>query len=139
MELKIFSVGFDVNEFNKFCNENIVYKMHFLNDGGIYVMWKPANKIGRTPIEEIEELDRLVKQAESEIVAHEIDKSNAESKIADLKEEINKFHTNQNEWKKLDAEIKVKETNVKMANETIAERQITITNAKARHMQLLTA
>ena len=88
-------------------------------------------------MELIEELDKVVKQSESEILAHSIDFANSDTTIADLKEKISKFTDKQDEYKRFDAEIKAKETQKLMAVETMEDRSRTIENAKAKVQEIL--
>ncbi len=139
MELKIFETGFSVDEFNEFINSNVVHKMHFLENGGIYVMWQAPNKLGFSPIEKVEALNGVVKKAEAEIMGAEVDRTTKSGQIADLKEQIADFHPNQDQYKNLDAEITQAERQIKMSDETIALRQITITDAKMKAQEVLNA
>jgi len=137
MELKIFKPGFSEKEFNDFLASNITYNMHFMENGAVYVMWKAANKVGRTYMEKVEELDKVVKQAESEMIAYNIEIESQDTAIADLKEKINEFHPNQKEWSTLNADITERERRIKMAKESIINNNRQVISVKAKVQDLL--
>ena len=132
MDLKIFQKGFSEAEFNKFCKENIIYKYHIIDDGSVYVMYKDLNNIGKDSVEIIEDLDRVVKQSQVEILAYELDRMQLDSELESLKTKINEFHTNQGEYKDLEKDIKGKELQLKMNTETIEDRRAKINNANIK-------
>ena len=121
MDLKIFFAGFSEAEFNNFCRTHIIYKMHMLENGSIYVFWKNAAVSGQDKIERIEILDGMKKEAQKFIAVHSIDKDVANMKIADLKEQQSKLHTNEKEWDEIEKKIKVAERQVLMAEDSIRE------------------
>lgn len=133
MDLKIFNAGFTEKEFNDFCNTHIVYKYNVLDNGTVYLYYKNVNALGKRPIELCEDLDRIIKQAQTEILTHQADKESFIKEIEALKEEKSKFHSNQDEWKKLDKAISEKEFQIKMADDTIDnhEKKINVLNEKA--------
>ena len=137
MDIKIFAAGFTEKEFNDFCQKNIVYKYHFNPDGSAFVMWKAANRLGNLPIELIDMLDRLVKQAETERNGALLDIQNITLELADLRTEQAKFGPNEKEWKAIDSRVASLEVRVKMAQETIVERNRQIDTFKTKGQDIL--
>lgn len=137
MELKIFKKGFTEKEFNDFCKVSIVYKMQFLDCGDIYVFWKSPEKAGMDTIEILEQIDRLIKAAETEVIAHTIEQQKCEGILADTQEKMTFLHTNQDEWKKLDkscAELKVQ---IASSKHTIETRTADVTTYKLKVFEYL--
>jgi flagellar biosynthesis chaperone FliJ len=138
MEFKIFKAGvFTEKEINEFMSTHIILKMQFPFSGDIYFFFKQPYALGKTPIEKIEELDRFVTQAESTIAAHTMSMDDANTKMADLKEEINKYGPNEKEWKTLSEKIDIEKNKVLMAQETIDECTRSILNSKQTVQDLL--
>ena len=133
MDLKIFKVGFTEKEFNDFCNTHIVYKYNVLDDGTIYLYYKNVDALGKRPIELCDDIDRIIKQAQTEILAAEADKQEFIKEIDTLKEEKSKFHSNQDEWKKLNKAINEKKFQIKMSDDTVDnhKKKIDVLNEKA--------
>ncbi len=123
MDLQIFKVGFEEKEFNEFCNNNIVYKWHVLETGAVFVFYKPTSQLGYRKVEEIETLDRLTKQAQDEILVHELEKEVSLEVIADTRAEMKKHKPTSQEFKKLEQIVLIKENAVLMADSTITERK----------------
>lgn len=123
MELKIFVSGFTEQEFNQFIKSNITYKVNNLENGDIYVWFKSPNKLGNDPMEAIETLDKMTKQAQNEIITHKLDIINSDIKLADLKEKQSAYSPNQKEWNECEARINVEINAIKMAEETIGDRK----------------
>lgn len=122
MDIKIFSVGFAEADFNTFCAKNIIYKTQILNDGTAVVFYKSPDKVGNNAIEDLEQLDRLTKQAQNEALAEELNLKGEEEKLANLKEKIAGLRTNDKEWDMVTARINECERQILMSKDTIAER-----------------
>lgn len=131
MDIKIFPAGFDVKEHNDFCNSNIIFQEKVTENGSVFVFYKSPEEIGAKAIDLIETLDKLVKQAETEILASSIDKGVFEAEIATFEKQKSQLHSNQDEWKKLDEAIKHKQFSIKMHDDTIANHTLKIEVIKA--------
>ncbi len=137
MDLKIFAVGFSEKEFNDFCDDNIVYKYHVLDSGAIYVFYKPANITGTKPIEHVETLDRIIKQADVEILSYEIELLEVETKVSDLKEKMSKVGEKEREYKDLEAQVKTHERQILMFKDSIKDKEIKKLNAETRVQDII--
>ncbi len=127
MELKIFKAGFggmiDAVAFNEFIATHITQKLHFLDNGNVYVLYKDITKLGLDRISKIETLDGLQSQAGKEILAHELDKSDQLTKIADLKEKLSKQDLLPEDKKRIESELAQTEIKVRMDDATIEDRR----------------
>lgn len=132
MELKIFNVGFTEKEFNDFCNENLVYRYHVIDNGTVYIFYKNPQDLGKRPIELAEDLDRMVKQAQTEKLTYQVDIESHKNDIEKLKADKEGKFPNQDEWKKLDTEIASKELSIKMAQDTIKSHDLKIEGVFAK-------
>lgn len=105
MDLKIFPIGFDVVEFNKFCKENIIiqYKLSTDNSGQwtAYVFYKPATSIGITEIDRVEILHIKLCELQKMMIQVNIDLEEERTKLADLNEEISRIEPNNKNWDSL--------------------------------------
>jgi hypothetical protein len=137
MQLKIFSDNFKESDFNDFIASHIVIKINFLQDGRIYILWKPLNAIGNDRMDIIDKLDAIVKQAEVEAMGAAMDRDTASSEIADYKTAMSKYGPNQKEYKVLEEKIAASELQIKMSDETIAKRNLQILGAKERNQQII--
>ncbi len=137
MELKIFTPGFEAVEFNEFCRTHITFRTMSLDDGSVHVFYKDANKIGNQPIELIEKLDSLVKQAEIEIHASTLNLAHTQNLLDEARVKLEKADAKSKEWDRIDDEIKSYEKQVKLDNATISEREQQIVVFKADLPRLL--
>lgn len=105
MQFKTFNAGFTDQELTQFIASHIILKMHFLDNGNVYVMYKEVAKVGTTPIELIETLDNLIVERQRKVVAHEADLATDLANIKEREEKIKAFHPNQKEYKELEKEL----------------------------------
>jgi hypothetical protein len=99
MEFKIFKASsFSEADINAFLNENIILKDKFLENGDIYVYFNNRSKIGSDAMSEIKTIDRMVTQAQQEILVARFDIVDLDTKLADVEERIQKVKPNQDGW-----------------------------------------
>lgn len=151
MHIKIFTNGFTEQDFNDFQAHNIVYKFQFADNGDMYVFYKEPSLVGNLPIEDLEQIDRLCKQAANEMLAAKLDvahnqesQASKNTELADAKEEISQYKTNQAQWGQLDAKIKKLEGELlqlqreeKQSTSTIDERQAQVVAFKAKAEEII--
>ena len=137
MDLKKFSPDATEQEINDFQSTHIIYKFQVIDDGGIYLFYKDPYKIGNEVMEEVEQIDRLAKQAQNEILAGELDITGNEQKLADLKEELSKLETNDKNWDQVDAKIKQIEREILQGKATVVERKIQVEAFRAKVESIL--
>ncbi len=122
MEAKVYNAGFDIAEFNDFTSKNIIYRFSPRDDGGILIMFKDPSKLGNTTMEKIEEVDRLCKQSQNEILAATLNKQHVQGLLDDAQAKLNDADPKSKEWDALDAEVKGFEHQIKRDQATIDER-----------------
>lgn len=137
MDLKIFKVGFTEQEFNDFCDKNIIYKFSTNADGSVYVFYKNPQSLGKRAIELVEDLDRMVKQLDAETLTHKMNVDRYKKDIEKLNGEKEGKFPNQDEWKKIEQDIRNKELSIKMSEDTIDNNKKTTEHAFERLGYLL--
>lgn len=123
MDLKIFEKGkFTEQDYNEFCNKNLTFQNTVLPDGTIYVFYKPVTDLGSRKIDQVEQIDKLVKQAQIETLVANSEKTELDPQIVALKEKISALDPKQGEHKKLTDELTFLENKIRMGKETIENR-----------------
>ena len=134
---KIFKKGeFSEVEINDFFTKNIILKDKYLENGDIYVFFKPNTEIGLDIMDKVEQVDRMIVQAEKEIFTSEIEISKLNKKIAVDKTD-KEATEDKTEKKRLEKEIEQFERDKKMSEYTIKERQAEIDHLKEFHKELI--
>src|SRR4051812_37573948 len=99
MDLKIFlASAIDEKEFNDFCANNIIYRTASLANGDIHVFYKDPKKVGNSPMEMIEALDKLIKQAEHEVMASQFNIRHTNFLLAEAEGKLAEADPNSKEW-----------------------------------------
>lgn len=137
MHLKIFIAGqFSENDFNDFGKQNILLKST-VEKGDVYVFYKPVNELGLSIIQQIEELDKIVCQAETEILTSKTEIVSLEALLKKLEEKKATLETNADEFKKIESHIKQSTTQIAMHEDTIEEMTRKANDTKAMVAELL--
>ena len=140
MDLKIFKFGaFTIEDYNKFCDENMTFNQQVLQNGDIYVFYKPATDVGSRVIDQIVTLDKLAQAAQVEIITAEAEDRENTVKIPKLKEKLSPLSPNSKEYKDLDEEIKGYERRGLLNSDTIQDRKAKIVALKETAQVMISA
>lgn len=136
MRLNIFPAG-SVEEVNAFIANNITLKFDILKSGEVCVWSKPFSEIGITPIDKIEEIDRLINQSEKEILASTLNRAHVQKLLDEVTAKLEKTTKEMKEWDQLDSESKSYQKQIKQDTATIEERAQQVEVFKAKLPEIL--
>lgn len=137
MELIIFKSGFSVAEFNAFSKNHIIYKYQIVESGDIYVMFKNLENAGTSTVENIEEIDKLITQAQKENLASSLNVKHIQFRLNDLEKKLEKTEKKTKEWEELDITCKMHKKQILQDKATIEEREAQIVVFKAELNRLI--
>lgn len=138
MKFYIFKAGeFTADDINDFTSQHIILKDRYLENGDIYFYAKPLTDIGRQSVDDIEELDRAVTQAQQEVRQHQLGLIETNANLADVLEQISKINPNDKEWDGLQKQREQLEHEKKMGEHTIETREKQIALFKDEHTRIL--
>jgi small-conductance mechanosensitive channel len=138
MKFKIFRAGaFTESLVDAFCAEHIILKDKYLENGDIYFFYKGKDQIGRTVMDEIEQIDRAVSLAQQDAMAAELDMLDSEAELAKLEDETKGVTPNKKrKWDELQNAKRQVERQRAMLQDTIKSKSQTIAHLMSAHADL---